>query len=341
MFLRLLSICVASSLLLLNQQPALALTPAEAAGEYVATLDAGTFEASGRFRLVIGKGGLGSVAVTIGDEPPCVVGIGWGDDGGPLLIRGGDPDMDVFITIRLIDGTYVAEGEVTDDGHIFVVEAPRVATGGGSSVGRHTFVMGTEAGLGNTGSGFVRVRENGRVTGVVSTGAARKRAFAGRLSSAGKFPLVARVGESSSLIGDLTFGSVATDGTITHHNGDTTTAVMVGGAPYDPKLPAIVNAGTLPFAHIAVGNEVNGQAMGLRRDGVFARAVVDENPMRLRVHRNSGVLTGSQGALSLRGVVLQHLNGCAGLLSNGSAFAVYAPGSPLAPFPPVGSTAGE
>ena len=341
MFLRTLSICVVSTLLLLNQQPALALTPAEAAGEYVATVDAGTFEASGRFRLVIGKGGLGSVAVTIGDEPPCVVGIGWGGEGGPLIIRGGDPDMGVIITIRLIDGSYVAVGEVTDDGHTFIVEAPRVANSGGSSVGRHTFVMGTEAGLGNTGSGFVRVRENGRVTGVVSTGATRKRAFAGRLSSAGEFPLVARVGESSSLIGDLTFGAVATDGTISQHNGDTTTAVMVGGAPYDPKLPVIVNAGTLPFAHISVDNVVNGQALRLRRDGVFSGAVMGEKPMRLRVHRNSGVLTGSQGALTLRGVVLQNLNGCAGLLSNGSAFAVYAPGSPLAPLPPVESTAGE
>jgi hypothetical protein len=337
MFLRFRTLFAACSLLMLSGAPAFALTPAEAAGEYVATVDGGTFETSGRFRLVLSKGGLGSVAVTIGEEPPCVVGIGWGGDG-PLLIRGGDADMFVVITIRLIDGSLVAIGDVTDDGHTFPIEAPRVAASGGSAVGLHTFVMGTETGLGNTGNGFARVLANGHVRGVVSTSPSRRRAFAGRVSSTGDFPFVARVGEDNSLVGNLTFGAESTAGELAQHHGDATTAVMVGGAPYNRDLPAITGSPAPAFATIAVDGHVSGGALGLRNNGAFINATLGDAPLRLRVHRKVGLVSGRQGTITARGVVLQPFNGCAGLLSNGSAFAVYGPGSPLAPAPstPVG-----
>jgi hypothetical protein len=321
---------------------AFALTAAEAAGEYTAVVDRGSFETSGHFRLVLGKAGKGTVAVRLGDEPPCVIGIGFGDNGGtiiggygdPIYIRGNDPAMIVRIEIiQGPDGGPFVIGQVEDDGNVYNVAAPKVAPDAGSAIGRHTFMFGSEAGVGNAGSGFAKVSANGRVTGAATVKGGRPVAFGGRLSPAQELPFAARFkGTGSSLVGKVAFGSPATTGNVSLHTQTLDQALLVGGTPYDSRQTALWNeSGATSFP---LGVDLDGVSAGSGTwiRGVIRGATMNGRPLRLSVNRATGVVNGRSGSHVLRGVAVQSLNRLGGLVDGVTRFEVYpGAGSAFAP----------
>ena len=318
-----LSIFAAVTISLLSSAPAFALSATEIAGEYSGVVDNGSFETSGRFRLVVGKGGHGSVAVRLGNEPACVVFIeteGWGK----IISRpGGDPGMLLrLIFVTSPDGNPTVTGEVEEDGHTYTVEAQKSATTAGLAEGRHTFMVNKTAGGGDMGSGYARVSANGRAIGALTVNGKRPVTFGGRISPGQKLLIARRLGgDGSSVVGTLLFGVTATTGSGSFHSPESNQALRVTGSPYDRGQHAIHNTeSTFPLVV-----SLNGAAAGAatwRTDGTIGGGSLLSKPLKIAVNRSTGSVTGKSGSDILRGVVLQNENRIAGLVNGIASFAV-------------------
>lgn len=288
-------------------------------GEYTAAINGGTFDTSGKFRLVLTRSGLGSVSLIAGDEPPCVVFVGFDDGTGQLIPRGGDPDMAVhLILIPNPDGSFTVKGDLEDDGKVFPIEATQAATASGDASGAHTFVLGTTATKTDLGSGTARVARNGRVSGVVHVGQHKPVSFGGRLTPDQKLPLAVRFGSSeSSLTTDLTFGDGSTNGAATVHDEDVSTQGFFRRANYVPRAKPVLppqNASDSRYTVLAalVDGQPGGSVNQLR-NGRFTEVLFHGKPGFLRVARATGVVTGGTDEQTFRGVVMQDDNILAGV----------------------------
>ena len=286
------------------------------AGEYTAIVDNGTFGTSGRFRLVLNKNGRGSVAVKLGNEPVCVVGVWMGNSGQGKLISIGASDMEIrLVIVSGPDGKLVLTGEVEEDGHIYTVEAPKVSADAGATKGRATFLIGSAAGSGNTGSGFVKVSKSGRVTGAASV-KGQPVTFGGRLSPAYKLPIAARFkGKDESLVGNLTFGDTSIIGDVRYHTPTSTQSLSVAGTSFDSALPALDGpAPSFPLSIHLNGGPSLGTATWLANSKIRS-ATLDNSPLRISVNPITGVVTGKSGDNKLRGIATQGANKLVGLVN--------------------------
>jgi hypothetical protein len=299
----------------------------QVAGEYTGVVDNGTFETSGYFRLVLSKGGRGSVSVRLGDEPVCVVGIGYnpGSSSGNYFftLPGGDPDMLVRIIVTIEPGgNPVVTGEVEDDGHIYPVVAPKVGHTAGPAAGRHTLMIGSTPGIGDTGSGFVRITPGGRVIGVANVKGSRPVSFGGLLPPSLELPVAARIGRSdASLVGKVGFNTPNASGALTLHDEASNQALLVGGMPYNPRLPALTGATPSFPLEVLLNGTVSGSAVRLR-NGTIGGGKLNGQPLRLSVVRATGLVSGRSGTQIFRGVVLQGANSLGGLVNGTTPFEV-------------------
>lgn len=319
-----LSILAAFAISLLPTQSALALTPAELAGEYTSVVDNGTFGTSGRFRLILNKNGRGSVAVKLGSEAACVVLVGMdkGFEGGLIPIGSGD------MSIRLVinpgpDGNPILTGEVEEDGEIYTVLAPKVAADAGPAQGRATFLIGSAAGSGNTGSGVAKVSKSGRVKGVASVKGGRPVTFGGRLSPAYKLPIAVRLaGKAESLVGNVTFSTTTIIGSFTFHTPARDQALFVAGTSFNSALPALnASAPSFPLDIHLNGGPSIGTATWLS-NGTIRSATLDNNWLRISVNSTTGLMTGKSGDNKLRGIASQGTNTLVGLVNGQVPFEI-------------------
>jgi|GEM_PF-5684858 len=299
--------------------PGHAARPPGIGGEYSAAINGGTFDTSGKFRLVLTRSGLGSVSLIAGDEPPCVVFVGVDDGTGQLFPRGGDPDMAVhLVLVPNPDGGFIVKGDLEDDGKIFQIEAPQATTVSGDASGAHTFVLGTTATKTDLGSGTARVARNGRVTGVVHVGPHKPMSFGGRLTPEHQLPLAVRFGSSeSSLTTDLTFGEGSTNGAATVHDEDVSTAGFFRRANYVPRAkPVLPPQNATDGRYTVLAALVDGQPGGYvnqLKNGRFTEVLFHGKPGFLRVARATGLVIGGTGEQTFRGVVMQDHNILAGV----------------------------
>ncbi len=297
-------------------------------GEYNGVIQGDSFETSGRFRMVLGRAGRGSVSVCVGDEPPCVIRAIY-DPGDGSIAPGGSGDADMALHLRIVfnlDGFPVVTGTVDDEDETFTIEATRAVKKSESAIGAHTFVLGASEGTADAGFGYAKVKANGKVAGVLQIGQHRATSFGGRLTPEGNLPVAIRFEKTdASFVGDLSFADFSTGGTFAQYSAATSVPVHFWRTPYHPRRQPLVGTDGAFNLATTIGGVASGTAIQLN-SGAIVNATLSGAPAKLKVVRGTGFVTGGTKTSALHGVVMQDSDVLTGLCNSLAEFSIESTG---------------
>jgi hypothetical protein len=228
------------------------------AGTYFGIVHGSSYDQTGYVRAVIGKSGLGSVSVKLGDQATCAVSIGPGGTitGGPISFSPVklNPPMQVHLSlITLPQGGTALSGTIIDDwGDTFTVTLPNITPTENASAlaGRYTLFLETPSAgsaFSNDIAGFgtLRIFKTGHLIfhGTLSDGSGVVQL--GALDSSGGWSLYAKQARGSVLSGEVTFadetesdltGDLVLAGPGKNGGPDVDTSMQLVGSAYNSKL---------------------------------------------------------------------------------------------------------
>jgi hypothetical protein len=232
--------------------------PSPATGTYFGIIHGATFDQSGYVRMVIGKSGIGTVGVKLGDEKNCAAIVGPGGGGGPILrgpiwitLNPKAPMQTNLYLVNLPQGGLAFSGTITDDeGDTFTVTIPQTSTPDATAfVGQYTLLMesptsGSAAFSNNVaGIGILNISKKGGLLfrGTLSDGTPLVQR--GKLNSGLGWSLYAKGRHGAALSGEISFandtqsdlsGALELAGPGLHGAPDSDVSLQLVGSRYSP-----------------------------------------------------------------------------------------------------------